>query len=278
MLARRISGKVVGPVMLRTMAQRGFPLTKRHVQQLAFEYAAQNKINGFSQKAGRAGYYWFQNFLKRNPDLGMCMPEVLSAARAAGLNKEVVSQWFEQYEHLLVQLGLVGMPSHLWNCDESGLQDQFGSRKVVGQVGQPCMEVCSGEKGEMTTCLAAFNAEGTYMHTMVIFKGKRLRAEWLCRCPGNITVRMSENGWINADLFLAWGQMFVQSLPKEGPRPHILLLDGHSSHVYNLRFLNLMKSRNAHILCYPSHTTHALQPADKALFRSLKHHWDQEGS
>ncbi|KAJ8389535.1 hypothetical protein AAFF_G00119250 [Aldrovandia affinis] len=112
---------------------------------------------------------------------------------------------------------------------------------------------------------------------MVIFKGKRLRAEWLHRCPGNITVRMSENGWINADLFLAWGQMFVQSLPKDDPRPHILLLAGHSSHVYNLKFLNLMKSRNVHILCYPSHTTHVLQPADKALFRSLKHHWDQEG-
>ncbi|KAJ8372796.1 hypothetical protein AAFF_G00276910 [Aldrovandia affinis] len=96
------------------MAQRGFPLTKRHVQQLAFEYAAQNKISCFSQKAGHAGYYWFQNFLKRNPDLGVHKPEMLSAARAAGLNKEVVSQWFEQYENLLVQLGLVGIPSHLW--------------------------------------------------------------------------------------------------------------------------------------------------------------------
>lgn len=30
-------------------------------------------------------------------------------------------------------------------------------------------------------------------------------------------------------------------------------------------------------MCYPAHTTHALQPADKALFKSLKHHWDQEG-
>ncbi|KAK0137432.1 hypothetical protein N1851_026357 [Merluccius polli] len=37
------------------------------------------------------------------------------------------------------------------------------------------------------------------------------------------------------------------------------------------------RSKNVHIMCYPSHTTHALQPADKALFKSLKHHWDQEG-
>ena len=66
-------------------------------------------------------------------------------------------------------------------------------------------------------------------------------------------------------------------LPKDDPMPHLLLLDGHSSHVYNLEFIKLLKSKNVHIMCYPSHTTHALQPADKALFKSLKHHWDQEG-
>jgi len=207
----------------------------------------------------------------------MRKPEVLSAARAAGLNKEVVSQWFNQYESLLVELGIEGTPSHIWNCDESGLQDQFSSTKVVGQVGQPCVEVCAGEKGETTTCLAAFNAEGTYSRTMIIFKGKRVRSEWLQGCPENISVRCSDNGWITSDLFLEWGQMFIQSLPRDDPRPHLLLLDGHSSHTYNLEFIKLLKSNNVHIMCYPAHTTHALQPADKALFKSLKHHWDQEG-
>ena len=95
---------------LKTLAQRGFPFTKRDVQQVAFDFAAKNNISGFSKTAGRVGYYWFQNFLKRNPELGMRKPEVLSAARAAGLNKEVVSQWFNQYESLLVELGIEGTP------------------------------------------------------------------------------------------------------------------------------------------------------------------------
>ncbi|CAL8265554.1 unnamed protein product [Merluccius merluccius] len=68
----------------------------------------------------------------------MRKPEVLSAARAAGLNKEVVSQWFNQYESLLVELGIEGTLSHIWNCDESGLQDQFSSTKVVGQTRPSC--------------------------------------------------------------------------------------------------------------------------------------------
>lgn len=105
--------------LLKIMAERRLPLTKVDVQQLAFQYASHNGIKGFSQKAGRAGYYWFQNFIKRNPGLGMRKPEVLSAARAIGLNQQVVSQWFQIYEELLQTLGLEGIPSHLWNCDET---------------------------------------------------------------------------------------------------------------------------------------------------------------
>lgn len=129
--------------VLKLMSERGFPLTKKDVQQLAFQYAKENNISGFSQKTGKAGCYWFQNFLKRNANLSMRKPEALSAARAAGLNEQVLSYWFHQYEIFLKELGIEDNPSHL----------------------------CS----------------------------------------------LSENGWINADLFLEWGQMFLQALPEKLP-------------------------------------------------------------
>lgn len=50
---------------------------------------------------------------------------------------------------------------------------------------------------------------------------------------------------------------------EDDPRPHVILLNGRSR-VYNLDFLQLMKAKNA------------LQPADKALFKSLKHNWYEE--
>jgi len=37
----------------------------------------------------------------------------------------------------------------------------------------------------------------------------------------------------------------------------------HRGNVYNLQFLSLI----VHIMCYPPHTTHALQPADKSFFK-----------
>ena len=150
-MQRRISGEVAGsvytsgrkkylpeeskkelPGLIKLLSKRGFPLTKRDIQGIAFNYAKANNIKGFSEVKGPAGYYWFQNVLKGNPDLSIKKPEALSAARAAGLNSEVVGKWFQQYENLLEELEIKDVPSRLWNCDESGLQDQFCSTYVVG--------------------------------------------------------------------------------------------------------------------------------------------------
>ena len=38
-----------------------------------------------------------------------------------------------------------------------------------------------------------------------------------------------------------------------------------------------MKANNVHPVVFPPHTTHWLQPADKAFFKSLKSHWTKEG-
>lgn len=90
-------------------------------------------------------------------------------------------------------------------------------------------------------------------------------------------VRVSENGWITSELFLEWGKMFVTNLPQNDSRPHVLLLDGHGSHVFNLPFLKLIKDNSIHLVCFPPHTTHWFQPADKIFFKSLKHSWTERG-
>ena len=111
-------------------------------------------------------------------------------------------------------------------------------------------------------------------------KGKRLKLEWLNGQPPdvNIAIRMSDTGWITKELFMQWAELFVAQLPKDN-LPHALFLDGRGSHVYNLglEFVSLMKQHNVHVWCFPSHTTHWIQPADRSLFKSLKHHWTEQG-
>jgi uncharacterized protein affecting Mg2+/Co2+ transport len=263
--------------MLVTLAKRGFPLRMSETQQLAYQFATKKGIRGFSDVKGKAGYKWFRGFLRRNQKIRIRKPEALSANRAAGFNRTVVNTWFQKYQDTIDRLGLENVPDHIWNCDETVLQDHFLSTRVVAEAGSPCFEITAGEKGETSTCLSCINAGGGYGPNLIIFKGKRMKADWLFGAPENAFLRMSDNGWINTELFTEWGKFFLQCLPKDDPRPHLLLVDGHSSHVYNIEFLNLMKENNVCVFSLPPHTTHYLQPADRALFKSLKHFWRIEG-
>ncbi|KAI4800022.1 hypothetical protein KUCAC02_016559 [Chaenocephalus aceratus] len=165
----------------------------------------------------------------------------------------------------------------------SGIVMKQGSRITscppgwFAEVGAPCFEVTGGEKGQTTTCLACINAAGGYGPTMIIFKGKRMKAEWLFGAPKNTFVKMSDNGWIDSDLFTEWGNRFCKAFQKMIHDPICSLLMVTPSHVYNIDFLNMMRENNVTVFSLPPHTTHYLQPADRALFKSLKHYWRLEG-
>ena len=44
------------------------------------------------------------------------------------MNKEKIQHWFSQYHKLLTECNIMDVPSHIWNLDESGLQDCFVSK------------------------------------------------------------------------------------------------------------------------------------------------------
>ncbi|KAJ4946242.1 hypothetical protein JOQ06_023910, partial [Pogonophryne albipinna] len=203
-------------------------------------------------------------FRKVKPQTEHAQPEALSAARAAGFNPTVVKKWFEKYKDTIETLGLENAPDHIWNCNETGLHDHFLSTRAVAEVGAPCLR----------SLVESINAAGGYGPTMIIFKGKRMKPDWLFGAQKNTFVKMSDNGLINSDLFTEWGIGFCKV---QNPRPHLLLVGGHTSHVYNIDFLNMMRENNVHVFSLPPHTTHYLQPADRALFKSLKHYWRLEG-
>jgi len=62
-----------------------------------------------------------------------------------------------------------------------------------------------------------------------------------------------DDAWINKGLFLELAKI-VSWPPKEDERPHILLMDGHGSHVFNWDLLNLTKVNCIEVFCCPPHT------------------------
>ena len=78
----------------------------------------------------------------------------------------------------------------------------------------------------------------------------------------------SDSGWIDSELFLAWlNKIFVKFCVPE--RPIMLLIDGHASHI-TIEAIDFCQANNIILFCLPPHTTHALQPLDVAVFKSLK--------
>ena len=57
-------------------------------------------------------------------------------------------------------------------------------------------------------------------------------------------------------------------------RPVLLLVDGHKSHE-TIELVDLARSNNVILVCLPPHTTHALQPLDVSVFKSLKAHFSR---
>ena len=190
-------------------------------------------------------------------------------------NPTMINRFFDQYESLLKKLN-IDSPRQIWNCNESGCPDVPKEREVVGETGIPASQIVAKEQGENTTVLTFANAMGEVVPPIVIHKGSRVADAWTLDAPVGVMVFASQKGWINRKIFLEYVTRWVHWMKshKYLDRPHILLLDSHKLHVYNIQFIKLMLEFNIHVLAIPPHTSHLTQPLDDAPFANLKAEWN----
>ena len=125
---------------------------------------------------------------------------------------------------------------------------------------------CSGQKSQITV-IGCGSATGQ----AIIFAVKQLSPLWMKdEVPGR-RYAMSDNGWINQDLFHFWltEHLLTHAVAS---RPLLLLLDGHSSH-FKPETIRFAKEHNIVVFCLPPHTTHECLPLDCSLFGPLKVQW-----
>ena len=63
------------------LSRRGFPLTRKDIQKVAYDYATKNNLCGFNPARGSAGHYWFKGFQSRHPEISVRKPESLSVGQ-----------------------------------------------------------------------------------------------------------------------------------------------------------------------------------------------------
>ena len=55
--------------MISEYSLLGFPLTPKNITEIAFEYADENNLSGFSEDKEIGGYKWFYTFMKHYDEL-----------------------------------------------------------------------------------------------------------------------------------------------------------------------------------------------------------------
>ncbi|XP_069681190.1 uncharacterized protein [Periplaneta americana] len=259
------------------MESRLFGLTIDEVRSLAFELAEKNNLaHSFNRTKKMAGKCWFYSFLKRNPQLSLRSAEPTSLARAMGFNRVVVKQFFDLLSDLYKKHNFTA--DRVFNVDETGIRTVpnkqskvlalRGKRQVGGLV--------SAERGILVTAETCMSASGIYMPTMFVFPRQRAKPELLDNAPPGSTAEYHPSGWMQKDLFVKWFQRFVEFSKPSKEKPVLLLLDGHSTHTKSIELIEMAKGNNVHLLCFPPHCTHRMQPLDVAFMAPLSNYYSQE--
>ena len=217
--------------------------------------------------------------MKCKPRLWKKNAQNLSAARAMAANPVQVEKFFLLLKQWVRQWQIEYKPNNIWNIDKTRISDVPKERRVIGVVGEHALQTVADEKG--TTTLASFiSAGGLHVPPMIIFKAGRVKDAWQEAAPSGYFIHCSKSGFINADLFAEYGDKFINFLKDRHlfspDEKHLLLLDLHNSHLFNLKFMCLMNEHKIEVCAFPPHCTHVLQPLDDVPYAVLKKKYQQE--
>ena len=234
----------------------------------------------FHQLRKTAGHKWLRGYLQRKPNLHRKNSQNISAARAIGANPVQIQKFFDLLLEWVRKWKLEFLPNNIWNIDKSGLQDVSRSQKVIGVKGECAFQTVYSDKGQTTTVVTYISAGGMVVPQMVFFKAARVKDQWWEVAPSGYMIKATESGYINADVFADYGKHFVTFLKERNlwrpDQKHLVLLDLHKSHLFNVKYMRWMKENNIEVCCFPQHCTHILQPLDDVPYAALKSRYQKE--
>ena len=179
------------------------------------------------------------------------------------------------------------MPSNLYNFDKKGFlislsrcTKQIVSYKVLKS--QHILSVSQDGSQEFISLIVAICADGSHILPALIYKGKLhdMQDTWLDDfddLKDSTFFASSKKGWSSDLLGIYWLQYVFDHSTREkvGRSWHLLIIDGHSSHV-NFQFLDYMDWNQILINILLLHSTHQLQPLNVGLFSPLGTYYSQK--
>ena len=252
------------------MQDLGHPLTLAELC-LKVALATQTRETPWSA-TGVPGKGWLRRFRLRYPEIATRKSQGLEIARAQGVCPTVAESLYSNLEELYTTFQYP--PSHIWNCDKSGVQvGRSGGAIVLAKRGSRAVHSIEPDQREHLSVLSCINATGGCIPNFYILKGTYFLEDYIARYEVGAVMGMQPNAWMMKWLFESWISHFIQCLRK-GPgidlsNRHLLILDGHNSHVTIEVVRTAMESR-LDIISLPSHTNHVLQLLEVVCFAPSK--------
>lgn len=259
---------------IKDLADRCMPLSKKEFLKLAYDLAEKLKLpHRFNNEKRMAGKHFYDDFIKRHPDISLRTAESTSLMRAVGFNKHQVDIFFANLENLMDKYNF--RPSNIYNCDETGVttvqkHEKVMAKKNIRQVGK----LTSAERGKNVTIMCCMSATGQFIPPFFIFPRQRINDRLMINAPPESDAVAQPKGWMNNEIFLKWLSHFVKFTRPAKESPILLVLDGHSSHK-TLDVINFCRDNHIFLLSTPPHTTHKLQPLDRSFMKPFKNAYNE---
>lgn len=251
--------------------QHYYGLSIIELKQLALQFAKKLNIK-YPQswdKDQMAGWQWYYGFMLRHKNLSLRTPEQTSLNRVKAFCRENVDLFFRNLD--AVKANYPFSPSSIWNMDETGFStvpSKMGkiiSIKGLKRVGQ----ITSAERGSMITLAFAVNASGNSLPPFYIFPQKKMSPMYLTHAANETVGYANGSGWMVQPDFVKWMNHFIRYSHSSKVNPTLLLLDNHSSHM-SVEAIDLALENGVHMLTFPPHCSHKLQPLDVSVFVPVK--------
>lgn len=254
---------------IKDLADQFHGLSVAKCRALAYEFAKQNGIPVPEnwEKEQKAGRDWFYSFRDRQK-LAVRAPESTSLARAIGFNRQTVNQFYDNLAKVMDKYKFTA--NDIWNLDETGCTTVQNPGKVVTERGKKQVgSLTSAERGELVTLEYCINAVGNMIPPLFVFPRVHFRNHFLNGAPTGAIGRASRSGWMNEELFSDFIQHFIQHVRCSKEKPVLLILDNVEAHI-TIRTIDLARENGIVLLTLPPHTSHRLQPLDRAVYGPFK--------
>lgn len=256
-----------------------YGLSINELRELAYQLAVKTEVPFPSSwnTEKMAGRNWYYKFIRRHPQLVLRTPEQTSIQRAKAFCKANVDTFFANLSQMMDEHHFEG--ANIYNMDESGFStvpSKIG--KVIALKGMRRVgKIEAAERGTMITMALTVSASGNSVPPFFLFPRQRMDTSFLDNVSSGTAGFANGSGWMCQEEFVRYMRHFINFVKPSVRSPVLLLMDNHGSHL-SVDAIDLAIANGVHIVSFPPHCSHKLQPLDVSVFGPVKTYYKSQCS